>query len=139
MKILAPMFLALAWTSALADTVVANRTIRPQTILSAHDLAVQPMVTSGSFTNPAKLIGQEARVALYAGQPIRFDAVGPPALIKRNQIITLRFSNSGLLIATDGRSLARAGVGEIVRVMNLSSRTTVTGLVASDGSVLVSN
>ena len=43
------------------------------------------------------------------------------------------------MIATEGRALDRAGVGERLRVMNLGSRNTVTGTVAEDGAVLVAN
>jgi flagellar basal body P-ring formation protein FlgA len=37
----------------------------------------------------------------------------------------------------DGRALGRAGIGDVVRVMNLGSRQTVSGLVLADGSIVV--
>ena len=122
---------------AWADTVVATRTIRPQSILTAADLAVQPTDFAGAFDRPDPLIGQETRVVLYAGRPVLPEDVGPPALVERNQIVTLAYSRAGLLIRLDGRSLARAGVGERVRVMNLQSRATLTGRVQQDGTVRV--
>ena len=122
---------------ALADTVVATRTIRPQSILTAQDLAVQPSAIPGGFARPEALIGQETRVVLYAGRPVLSEDVGPPALVDRNQIVTLAFARGGLNIRTEGRALARAGVGERVRVMNLSSRATLTGRVSADGTVVV--
>jgi flagella basal body P-ring formation protein FlgA len=49
----------------------------------------------------------------------------------------LIYRTGGLLIAADGRSLDRAGIGDHLRVMNLASRQTVTGFVHEDGSVTV--
>lgn len=71
------------------------------------------------------------------GRPLRPGDIGPPAIIERNDLVTLIFRQGGLTIAAEGRSLGRGSVGEAVRVMNLSSRTTVTGRVKQDGSVEV--
>ena len=123
---------------AAADTVLAARTIRAQTLISPQDLVVKDVDVIGAISDPALIAGQEARVALYAGRPIRPGDVGPPALVERNQIISLVYDQSGFSITAEGRSLSRAGPGETVRVMNLSSRITVSGQVMSDGRVLVS-
>jgi flagella basal body P-ring formation protein FlgA len=42
-----------------------------------------------------------------------------------------------LLIATEGRALARGGAGDYLRVLNLSSRNTITGRVDKSGAVVV--
>ncbi|MEL7116605.1 MAG: flagellar basal body P-ring formation chaperone FlgA [Pseudomonadota bacterium] len=122
---------------AIAETLVAARTVRPQTILAAADLAVIERTIPGMLTDHAQAVGQETRVALYAGRPIRPEDIGAPAVIDRNQIVTLIFSRGGLTIATDARALDRAGIGDMLRVMNLSSRSTVSGIVRPDGTVRV--
>ena len=38
----------------------------------------------------------------------------------------------------EGRALDRAGPGDVIRVMNLSSRTTVSARVGLDGAAYVS-
>lgn len=119
------------------DVVVAGRTIRPQTILTAADLALRPGDMAGVFDHVDALIGQETRVVLYAGRPVLPEDIGPPAVVDRNQIVTLIYRRAGLSIHVDGRSLVRAGVGETARVMNLSSRATLSGRVQADGTVLV--
>lgn len=135
MKWCVAFMLAMLAQIAAGETVVAALVIRPQSIISAEDLAIKHVKVPGAFSDPADLIGQEARIALYPGRPIRFSDVGPPALVSRNQIVTLNFLSGALSISVEGRSLSRAGAGELVRVMNLSSRTTVTGLVMADGSI----
>lgn len=59
------------------------------------------------------------------------------AIIERNDLVTLIFRQGVLTIAAEGRALGRGAAGEAVRVMNLSSRTTVTGRIKQDGSVEV--
>lgn len=135
MCVTAPIF---APSVALGDTVVAARTIRSQTLLSAQDLALAPGTVPGTISNPHDIIGMEARVALYAGRPIRPEDIGPPALVERNQIVTLAFETGGLSIHAEGRALARGGVGDVIRVMNLGSRSTVSGTVMPDGRITVS-
>lgn len=123
---------------ALADTIVAARTIRPQTILTLDDMAIKPGDVPGGIQDPADLVGMETRVALYAGRAIRASDVGKPALIERNQIVQLVFHRHGITILTEGRALDRAAPGEFIRIMNLSSRATVSGRVMPDGRVTFS-
>lgn len=131
------LFLVLTAGPALAETLVAARTIRPQTILAPEDLAVIDRTIGGMLRAKSEAIGLETRVALYSGRPIRPEDIGAPAIIDRNQIVTLVYGSAGLSIYTDARALDRAGVGDLLRVMNLASRSTVTGVVQSDGTVRV--
>jgi flagellar basal body P-ring formation protein FlgA len=137
MKIPLALCLIAACTTARAETLVAARTVRAQAILSDTDIVVVTETTPGALAFPDEAIGLEARVALYAGRPIRPDDLGPPSIIERNQIVPLVYAAGGLAIQTEGRALARGGVGDAIRVMNLASRTTVNGLILPDGSVQV--
>ena len=134
---LSVMLVLAAAAPAWADAVIATRTIPARTILSRGDLSTQ----SGKPPDAqelATLLGQEARVTLYAGRPVRAADLRPPAVVSRNQIVPLVFSVGGLHITAAGRALDRAGAGEVVRVMNLNSRATLFGLVLADGRIQVS-
>ena len=127
------------WLAALpaqADMLVAARTLRAQSIVTAADLILRDGPETG-LSDPALVIGQETRVTIYAGRPLRPGDVGPPAIVERNQVVPLVFESSILRIETEARALARAGVGERIRVLNLSSRAAVTGQVQPDGTILV--
>ncbi|WP_035919862.1 flagellar basal body P-ring formation chaperone FlgA [Leisingera aquimarina] len=128
---------ALCAPPAWAEYLIPLRTIRAKAIVNAEDLALKKGEILGALSNPAAVVGQEARVALYAGRPLRAGDIGPPAIIERNDLVTLTFRQGGLTIAAEGRALGRGAAGEPVRVMNLNSRTTVTGRIAADGSVEV--
>ncbi|SLN62790.1 flagellar basal body P-ring formation chaperone FlgA [Roseisalinus antarcticus] len=123
---------------AAAETVVAARTIRAQEVIGPGDVVIQPMDVAGGAADLDLFIGQEARVALYAGRPVRPGDVRPPATVERNAVVPLIYSQSGVVISTEGRALDRAGPGEIIRVMNLSSRTTVSARIGPDGAAYVS-
>jgi flagella basal body P-ring formation protein FlgA len=127
----------LAAPPAAAETLVALRTIRAQTVIGPGDVGLAPGVTPGALTQPEQALGLEARVALYPGRPIHPADLGPPALVERNARVTLVFRSGALTITAEGRALSRAAAGEAVRVMNLSSRATVTGTVEPDGRVAV--
>ena len=135
MNKLAFIILAFSASGALADTLVAARTIPSHAIIGPEDVVLKDVTIPGSLASPHQAIGQEARVVLYAGRPIRPKDIGPAAIIERNQIVMLVYRHGSLRIAVDARSLGRAGVGDFLRVMNLSSRTTVTGIVGADGNV----
>lgn len=129
------LFWLMGPAQAQADSVIATRTIRAQSILAPTDMALVAAALPGALTDPAEGIGQEARVTLYAGRAIRVADLGPPAIVERNQIVALRYRAGTLGISAEGRALLRGGVGDTIRVMNLASRTTVTGRIAADGGV----
>jgi flagella basal body P-ring formation protein FlgA len=120
-----------------ADIVVPTRTLRAGDILTVDVVRMVGGENVDSFDRIDDVVGQEARTALYANRPILFDQLGPPALIERNQIVLVRFAGSQLIINTEGRALERGGVGDRVKVMNLSSRTTLFGYVQPDGHIAV--
>ncbi|WP_116133239.1 flagellar basal body P-ring formation chaperone FlgA [Tropicimonas sp. IMCC34043] len=136
-SVLVAALMATVSGAAAADTLVARATIRSRAILGPEDVAFSAEASPGALTDPAEAIGMEARVVIYAGRPIRAEDLQQPALIERNQIVSLVYLRGGLSILTDGRSLDRAAIGETVRVINLASHTTVTGTVDPDGQVIV--
>lgn len=131
------LLLALLPAVAEADSLVATRTIRAQSLLGPADIALSPDSFPGALADPEAAIGREARVALYAGRPIRADDIGPPAIVDRNQRVSLAYAGNGLAITADGRALGRGGIGDEIPVMNLSSRTTVSGRIGPDGVVRI--
>lgn len=131
------LLVAVQGAPAAADTPVAARTIRAHSLIGPADLGTTPGEVPGAIADPTLIVGQEARVALFAGRPIMPGEIGPPALVERNQIVRLAFQAGGLTILAEGRALDRAGAGDTLRVMNLASRATVTGFVRSDGTVAV--
>ncbi len=124
-------------SAALADVIVPARTIRAREIINPEDLVRKSGDINGAISNPKLIIGQEARVVLYAGRPIRPGDLRPPAIVARNDLVTLIFLRGSLRISTEGRALGRGSVGENIRAMNLTSRVTVSGTIQANGSIEV--
>lgn len=120
-----------------AETVIANGTIRGQHMIGPNDVTLVDATTPGALDDLALAIGMEARVNLFPGRPIRPGDLRPPAIVERNDIVTLRFQHGGLLVITEGRAMDRAAEGEPLRVLNLSSRNTVTATATAPGLVTV--
>jgi len=124
-------------TPAVAESLIATRIVRAQTLLSAADVTLVAAEIPGALTNPADALGLEARVTLYPGRAVRAGDIGLPALVERNQLVTLVYNVGGLGITIEGRALARGGVGDVIQVMNLSSRSVLSAQVANDGTLRV--
>lgn len=120
-----------------ADVVVATRTIPARSIIEAADLELRSGAVDGAASHPSDLIGQEARITIFAGRPVRQGDVVRPALVERNGAVTLVYRTAGLMIEAEGRGLRRAVAGDTIRVLNTGSRIVVTGRVAPDGKVEV--
>jgi flagella basal body P-ring formation protein FlgA len=131
--------IAVVWVvgPAIAQSLVATRTIRANTVLTAADVAMNTVSIPGAASTLGDVVGLEARIVIYQGRPVRTADLGPPALIERNQAVVLRYRRGALVITAEGRALGRGGSGDRIRVMNIGSRNTVTGIVAFDGSVAV--
>lgn len=122
---------------ASPEVLLPVRAIRAQTLVSAADFRIDPADLPGAFPTSAAVDGLEARTALYPGRVVRAGDLGPPAIVGRNEIVTLVYARGGLRIATEGRALGRGGIGDSIKVMNLSSRMTVMGTIADNGTVEV--
>lgn len=128
--------LVMPWP-AFADALVATRLIRPAEVLRAVDVAVQRGSQPGVASDPAQVVGLEARVAIYPGRPVRLADLGPAAVVERNETVVMIYRQGGLTILSEGRALGRAALGDSVTVMNSTSRQSVQGRVTSFGQVEV--
>ena len=63
--------------------------------------------------------------------------LGPPTLVRRNAVVVMLYSDRGLGIRTEGRALDSGGAGEVVRVINLTSRQPVLATVTGENQVEV--
>ena len=120
---------------ALADSLVATRVIRAQEIVAADAVTLVAADIPGAMTDANLAVGLEARVAIYPGRPVLAENIGPAAVVERNQIVPLSYRAGGLTIRTEGRALARGGAGDVIEVMNLTSKTKLTGRIGPDGTI----
>ena len=121
-------------------------TLTPTASLTATDVLRSGEIITQYNTSPpgdvwddehAVLLGREVRRTVYAGQPIKEQNTRAPRLVKRNQLVTLKYLKGPLEISMSGRAMGEAAEGESVSVMNLESRQVVEGIVQAGGWIWV--
>lgn len=122
---------------ALSDTVFAVTTLRAREVISPDAIELREVEIAGAAQSLNEVIGSEATRAIYAGQPVRISDIAQPALIERNQVVPATFRLNGLTIETEARALERGSAGDIIRAMNLTSRTAIRGEVTPEGHLEV--
>jgi len=138
MKFIIPLCMAsILPTLASTEVLVPVRTIRIGEVLSETDLRPIDLQSPGAIKPGSDIAGLEARVTLFANQPFARNDLRDPRLVHRNEKVTLLYVSPGLTIQSEGRALSDGSIGNSVTVMNLESRTKVSGTVQADGSVLV--
>jgi flagella basal body P-ring formation protein FlgA len=122
---------------ARADSLIAMRTLPANTIIAPEDVALVASKIPGALDQLTPAIGKELRRAIYAGRAITAADIAAPTLIERNQIVQLTYRTQAMVIRTEGRALSRGAEGDWIEVLNLASKTKVTGKVGANGAILV--
>ncbi|RJE80354.1 flagellar basal body P-ring formation chaperone FlgA [Paracoccus sp. JM45] len=132
------LVLALLPANAWAGGLGAAHTLPAGSVITAGDLRVIDTDRPG-LTDPSAAIGMQTRITIYEGRPLHGNMLQAPRLVDRNQIVRLSFLRGGLRIDTEGRAMNDGAAGEMIHVMNIGSRSTVTAQVMPDGSLAVTN
>lgn len=128
----------LAPLPAWATVLTAARTLPAGTVITAEDLRMAEDKRTG-LADPSQAIGMQTRITIYEGRPIQATLLQAPRLVARNQIVRLSFRRGPLRIETSGRAMSEGAAGEVIRVLNLESRSTVNARVNPDGTLGVLN
>ena len=109
------------------------------TILKSSDVVVRapPKAEVGSTPPTATAVGMQARRQLRAGQALRVADLARPDLVQRDQNVTLIYESPGLYLTVRGKALEGGTEGDVVNVMNLQSKRTVSGTVTGRGQVSI--
>lgn len=137
MKSLIPLIAALCIASPVAAGVLAAaRTLPVGTVITSADLRAIDSDRAGGITDPSQAIGLQTRVTIYEGRPLQATLLQAPRLVGRNQIVRLTFVRGSLQITTEARTMSEGAAGDVIRVMNVESRNSISARVQPDGSLL---
>lgn len=121
---------------------VPLRRMMPGDIIAETDLGVidLPAARIGAYAviDPADLMGMQVRSLLTEGRPVMTQSVMEPLVVNRGDLVTIRYLDGALELSSPGRALANAHRGQDVRIVNLVSNATVSGIASADGIVEVS-
>ena len=117
-------------TANAAGEVIAARHIRAGTVVARDDLIGE---SDGEvFT---AMIGRETSRTIVKGAPITPQDVQPRRFVKRNALVRIEFEKGPLLMSAEGRALEDGALGDVIRVMNVSSRTNLSVVVVGENRV----
>jgi len=128
------IFFSLGLTLSNPVSLTANDVIRAGDIITPENTSPDGDVWQDEH---AMLLGQEVRRTVYAGQSIRQKDTQSPRLVKRNQLVTVKYMRGPMEISLSGRAMGEAGLNETVPVLNLQSRQVVEGTVQAGGWIWV--
>ena len=74
---------------------------------------------------------------MRAGQALRVADLAKPDLVQRDQGVTLIYQSRGLYLTMRGKAVDNGTEGDVVNVLNLQSKRTVTGVVTGRGQVTI--
>lgn len=115
------------------QVVVAGRFLTKGTVLSAADLRSErrdlSALSGGYETSPEQLIGKRLRQAFMAGAVITPQAAKAEPAVQRGDTVTIISRYTGMEVSSSGVALSTAGLGDRVRVRNMSTQRVVEGTV----------
>jgi flagellar basal body P-ring formation protein FlgA len=134
----------LRFTGVAIETVeaaVLTRNVERNDVLKSSDVITErrPKAEVGSdAATRTRALGMQMRKQLRAGQAIRVADLGKPDLVQRDDNVTLIYESTGLYLTVRGKAIEAGTEGDVVNVLNLQSKRTVSGVVIGRGQVAIS-
>jgi len=126
---------------ALAEMVVATRTLERGEVVTAADVALDRRDLAhvqGRFSRSLdEVIGMRVKSALRANAPLRGDYLERVPVVKSGQLVTIVAENEVVRITATGRAKVSGAVGDTISVQNLSSQKEIAARVVDATTVKV--
>jgi flagellar basal body P-ring formation protein FlgA len=134
----------LRFTGRAVETVeaaVLARDVERNEVLKSSDVVVERRPRAevgGDVASRQRAVGMQARHQMRAGQAMRMADLAKPDLVQRDQTVTMIYEVTGLYLTVRGKALEGGTEGDVVSVLNLQSKRTVSGTVVGRGQVAIS-
>jgi flagella basal body P-ring formation protein FlgA len=133
----------LRFTGSAIETIeaaVLARNVERGDVLKSSDVVIErrPKVEVGADAAARdNALGMQARRQLRAGQALKTADLAKPDLVQRDQSVTLIYEAAGVYLTMRGKALENGTEGDVVNVMNLQSKRSVSGMVTGRGQVSI--
>jgi flagellar basal body P-ring formation protein FlgA len=133
----------LRFTGTAIETVeaaVLTRDVERSEVLKSSDVIAQrrPRAEVGGDAAARRLaVGMQMRKQLRAGQALRVSDLAKPDLVQRDDNVILIYESTGLYLTIRGKAMEGGTEGDVVNVLNLQSKRTVSGVVIGRGQVAI--
>jgi flagellar basal body P-ring formation protein FlgA len=122
------------------EAAVLTRNVDRSELLKSADLVIERRTKAevgGDAASREQALGMQMRRPVRAGQPLKTADLVKPDLVQRDQSVTVIYESPGLYLTTRGKALDSGTEGDVVNVINLQSKRTVTGIVSGRGQVTI--
>jgi flagella basal body P-ring formation protein FlgA len=121
------------------DAVSVDHPIEHGEVLKASDLTMtkRPKAEGAVITDVRAATGLAARHQLHPGQPLHDADLMKPAVVQRNDNVTIIYEAPGLSLTLRGQAQESGALGDTISVQNVQSKRTVQGVVSGPGRVTV--
>lgn len=89
-------------------------------------------------TDPSKIVGMAPRRMLAENTPIREGDLHPPIIVARGSLVGMTLTSRYMVLTAQGKALEDGAQGQVIKVMNTQSKTTIDAVVTGPGRVRVS-
>ena len=133
----------LRFTGTAIETVEAAilaRGVERNEVIKSSDVVIErrPKAEVGNDLAPRdRAVGMQARKQLRVGQALKTADLARPDLVQKDQAVLLIYQAVGLHLTIRGKAMENGTEGDVVNVMNLQSKRTVTGVVTGRGQVSI--
>ena len=134
----------LRFTGVAVETVEATvlaRDVDRNTLLKFSDIVMErrPKAEVGhDAASRDHVVGMQMRRQMHAGQALHGADLTRPDLVQRDEAVTLIYQAAGIYLTVRGKATEAGTEGDIVSVLNLQSKRTVSGVVVGRGQVSIS-
>jgi flagella basal body P-ring formation protein FlgA len=124
--------------SWIAPLFTARTRIDFDSTLELSHIAIQTSKYEGGDIPESadEILGKKLKSNLEAGSPIYLHDVEPLYLVKRGDRVRLYVKSGTVSVETVAKALDYGALGDIIRVINLDSRKTISAKVAGKGAVV---
>ncbi len=115
--------------------IIATKTLKRGQVLTDSD--IKP--NNGYLPEDLRkqYIGKEIKRTVYAGHKILPAYLTSPQLVKRNEMVSMVYNYGVMQLSAKGRALQSGAKGDVISVINISSRKKIMAVVMGDKQVEV--
>lgn len=123
------------------SVVTTNRPMSKDEIITPDAVSIKNIditnLNQGFFSDPMLVIGNVMRCSTKAGNILTPQSITKQKLVKRGDRVNISLEDPELIVYMQGESLADGGIGDNIKVRNISSKRIVEATVVAPGKVQV--